>query len=386
VYCIYNYTTPSRHFTPLACVRLLLVIGFTLNITGFPFGKTILAPEGDTLYAVHATLGEYSGSPIDAGIGGIPVQKPPFPKGLGAFQHEPVIYAGHAVLKESVGKVPPIHDPNRAKAFEDPRLFKCEHQTVEYSVLFNYSSGVQTTTVLPNKKFLGLIQNTTLETDNGTVFAKPEENFVFPQDVENYRLFAAYHSLGVKFRYFINGSIAIDENEVPTITTDAGNSKLIRFDPYLPYPNLMERIQSLYEDMILSLLSNPDFIVVTNVTNTTQHDGLAGYPCTKLRYHNVYIYQKKRLLIAYAILIFLSAISVALGAVAQKKNGGHLKDYKFSSIVAATRGSKLDGLDWEVDGWGQVSEETQRTKIMYGNGARDGLGIESGPGEKFYKA
>jgi hypothetical protein len=72
--------------------------------------------------------------------------------------------------------------------------------------------------------------------------------------------------------------------------------------------------------------------------------------------------------------------------VAQKKMGGHLKDYKFSGIVAATRGSRLEGLHWEVDGRGQVSEEMQRTKIQYGEGHRDGLGIESEPGEKFYKA
>jgi hypothetical protein len=165
------------------------------------------------------------------GPGGVPANGPSVPRDLGAFKHEPVIWADHAVLTYPQGKIPSPEDPNMAAAFEDARMFKCEYQLVEYSILFNYSSDIQFTTVLPNKKFLGVIQNTTLETVNGMAVAKLEENFVFPQDVEHYRLSAAYYSLGVTFRNLMNCTIAVDSNDVPAIRTEAGTTRLIQVDP-----------------------------------------------------------------------------------------------------------------------------------------------------------
>ncbi|EPE24827.1 hypothetical protein GLAREA_11408 [Glarea lozoyensis ATCC 20868] len=321
-----------------------------------PFDPDVLVPIGSTIYVAKATLGDYAKSQIDAGP------------------------------QANNGKVPAKTDPTWSTSFAR-KVFRCDYQLFQYSVLFNFSSGTQNTTVLPGKKIIEQIQNTTLGfREDGSETASPSENFVFPKDVSKYRLLAAYRSLGVKFRETIDGNITLNEDSVPIVATEAINTKLISFNPYLPYPDLKDRIQSLYEDILLSLLSKPEFIVVTDATNFVNSDDEGiGYNCTKTRLRNVFKYHKVQLILSYGFFVITTGLAVFLGIRAQRSNAGKFKDNKFSTLVAATRGGHLDSLDWKLDTLGHVSRDLESSKIIYTADVRKGMGIGREVREGFCK-
>jgi hypothetical protein len=348
----------------------------------------VLAPDGSTIYLASALLGEYEKSQMnETGPQGIPTICPPFPKRLGAFQHEPIIWAGHSVLNEAnEGRVPARTDAVWSKSCTKT-VFKCEHSLFEYSVRFSFFPENQNTTVLPNKKFLRQIQNTTLENNvKGPKNQMPTENFVYPKDISQYRLLAAHHSIRVKLRETINGSITVNSHSVPIVLTEAINTKLISFDPYLPVSNLKENIQSLYEDILLSLLSRPELVVVKNATDSSrQGDQEHGYRCIKTRLRNVFNYHRVQMLLSYGFFLILTWLAVAFGARAQRWNEGQFKDNKFSSIMAATRGSQLDSLDWKLDSWGHISLGLEKSKMIYTADVCKGLGTGQDIREGFCK-
>lgn len=349
---------------------------------GAPFNTSWLLPDGDHTYVAHATLGEYSSVQIEAYPGGVPLTEPPYPKNLGAFRTEPVIWIGHSDWNS------PENEPVPASRAESknwntsfiPTIFRCENYVTDYTVLFNHTFTDQVTTVL-NRTYRYPIINTRflpdVDANDGTmdnITAVPESNYVMPLDVENYRLTGAYHSLGSKLRDVINGTIQY----TPWIVadTDAMKTTLINKSTYLVADKFMARIQSFYENMILSLLSNPQFIVVSwaakpefrsGIGNeTTAKDESLWYPCTKTRVINAYAYRARDLWIVYAIAITLSIVSVAFGAAALAQNNYHVRDTALSSIVAATRAPCLDQLPWKASKWGEVPPEIKDIKMGYG--------------------
>ncbi|EQB45138.1 hypothetical protein CGLO_16037 [Colletotrichum gloeosporioides Cg-14] len=183
-------------------------------------------------------------------------------------------------------------------------------------------------------------------------------------------------------RKFLNGTVQTDKALVnPVTNTDAIQTKLL--DPrnnYFPHENLMEMVQGFYEDLILSIFSMPQFVPVVWAAQPTEMTGqlLEGgdpgnrsaymYGCQRSRMANLYSYHARDLWIVYAIAIFLAMSCVAAGALAIRENGGVLRNTRFSSIVAATRGPALEKVKWEGPDRdrGDVPKDVKELKIGYG--------------------
>lgn len=338
-----------------------------------------MVPKGNFSYYVLANIGDYVPVQVDSGDAGIPTDPPPYPPHLGVFRTEPVIWIGFTTLKDPSQPLPSnSSDPKYATAFE-PHTFYCEHYVTHYTVNFNYSAGSQITSVT-NRTFLTPIINTTYipnqnaydgTKDNTTAF--PEGNYIYPKDLGHYRLIAAYHSLGAMLRQFVNSTIDAQHPTSPITKTEATTTRLIDKRTYLAYPDLVDRIQYFYEDIILSLFSNPQFLVVAWATDPSKpsgtQSGAAGgmYPCTKSRMLNVFIYKKRDLWLIYGSIILLAGVGVLFGAVAVFQNGGYLRDIRFSSIVAATRAPGLDHLEWSKRSYGREGPiDVGDIKLGYG--------------------
>ncbi|TDZ15130.1 hypothetical protein Cob_v011964 [Colletotrichum orbiculare MAFF 240422] len=344
-----------------------------------PFGTDLLLPEGPYAYYAFTSGGEYSTVQMkDVEIGGIPKTEPPYPEHLGAFRTEPVIWIGHVVTGERAGGADTTPD-------FIPKLFACEHYETQYTAVFNYTDAAQTAYV-KKRRFLAPVVNTTylpdLDADDGTadnVTATPKSNYVLPSDVARYRRTASYHSLGFMLRKFLNGTVETSAALVnPVTNTEAIQTKLL--DPrnnYFPHGDLMAMVQAFYEDLILSLFSVPQFAPVvwaarpgemTGQVVRADDDADYAYPCRRSRMANVYSYHARDLWIVYAIAILLAACGVAAGALAVRENGGVLRNTRFSSVVAATRGPALEKVNWEGPDRdrGDVPRDVKRLKLGYG--------------------
>ncbi|KAK4100930.1 Formylmethionine deformylase-like protein [Parathielavia hyrcaniae] len=357
-----------------------------LRRQGVPFDAGELAPHGNLSYIAETNVGEYFNEQVEVIAGGAPVMKPPYPKHLGAFRTEPVLWVGYSALVRP-GRPPENRDAPGWDTDLESVVFRCEHYVTNYTVRFNHTFSEQITAVL-SRDYVHPVINTTFvpgkNANDGTkdnTTAVPTSNYVLPVDFETYRVTAAYHSLGKRMRSFINGLIRF--SPYVQIETQASSTSLIDFETYLPSANLMADMQRFYENITLSLLSNPQFVVVAWAARPDQRSGIANdnvtadpalsYPCTKTRVANAYVYNRRDLWVAYAAAISVALFAVVLGSAALSQNNFHVRDVHVSSIVAATRAPCLEDLPWKASKWGEVPREILETRLGYG------VVSESGP-------
>lgn len=350
-----------------------------------PFPLDILAPVGNHTYFASAYEGEYPDQLMDSGDAGIPFSPPPFPKNLGAFRTEPVIWVGYASVEDPTQKQPENQsDPAWATAFT-PKIFACEHYETEYEVEFHYVS-LQQETKIKSRKYLNRIVDTVFQrgepADDGTydnTTAIPEDNYVRPSDgMARYRRIAAYHALGTQLRRFVNGTI---HEPAKILKTRASQTRLIDVHSYLPAGDLMADIASFYEDIILSLLSKPQFLSVVWAASPQESSGhrkpdkSPQYPCVRHRTSNHYVYHVADLWAVYTIAIFLALVATAFGMMAIWEEGTS-RDTRFSSVAAATRGSALEKIPFGPEG--EMRTRARRIKIGYGvlDRGNYGFGVE----------
>ncbi|OBS20354.1 hypothetical protein FPOA_06726 [Fusarium poae] len=313
-----------------------------------PFNTSVLAPVGDTLYYALNDLGEYGNPQMNSSKLGIPMQPPPYPKNLGAFRAEPIMWIGYCTV-EDYSKPQPSNRGD--KGWDDaytPVIIGCEHYEVNYTIRFDIVSGVQSHKVL-HREYLRKVLNTTLTSEMDTdgnltdrTRAIPEQNYVYPSDLGEYRLTAAYHSLGYALRHTFNGTTKMPLFDVKS---NLLLTPLISRLNYLPVKNLGEAIIQMYENMIISLLADPSFHVVSWASNgKPSGPGKGGsstnYPCQKQQHVNVFKYNAVQLLAVYAASIVLAIAAVLLGIHAYREEGRML-DMKPSSIIAASRATEL---------------------------------------------
>ncbi|KAK4121688.1 hypothetical protein N657DRAFT_600860 [Parathielavia appendiculata] len=357
-----------------------------LKRQGVPFNAGELAPNGDWAYIAETNVGEYFNEQVEVLPGGAPKMKPPYPKHLGALRTEPVLWVGYSTLTRP-GRPPENRDAPGWNTDFEAVVFRCEHYLTNYTVRFNHTFSEQVTTVLRRDHLYPIINTTVVPGKNakdGTkdnTTAVPESNYILPIDIETYRVTAAYHSLGQRMRAFINGKIRF--SPYVQIETQASSTPLIDFETYLPSANLMSEMQHFYENITLSLLSNPQFVIVAWAAQPDRRSGISNdtvtadpalsYPCTKTRVANAYVYNRRDLWIAYAVAIGAGLFAVVLGSAALSQNNFHVRDVHVSSIVAATRAPCLEDLPWKASRWGEVPREILETKLGYG------VVSESGP-------
>lgn len=342
-----------------------------------PFDTSALAPEGNLTYYARLDIGEYENPQIVSVPGGRPKHKPPYPKNLGAFRTEPIMWIGYCTVEDYSKPQPP--EPGKGDWYEayTPVILGCEHYHVNYTVQFDWVGGRQVHRVL-RREYLRKVVNTTwtpeLDPDRrlkDRTIAVPEENYVLPKDVEEYRLTAAYHSIGYSLRRILNGTTTMPHFN---INSRILVTPLVDRINYLPPRNFSRAIRGMYENMLISLLSNPSFNVVSwastgRPTGVSKSDPSAkGHPCRKARYMNVFRYDKAQLLSVYAASIALAIAAVFLGLHAYWEEGT-MRDMKPSSIIEASRASHLHALgnkDEVKIGYGLVQEEAGRSVRSFG--------------------
>ncbi|ETS74393.1 hypothetical protein PFICI_14259 [Pestalotiopsis fici W106-1] len=348
-----------------------------------PFNTSLLLPEGQYSYFVHSTEGDYSTAQLkEVWPGGMPLNSTPssWPEHLGAFRTEPIIWAGYSVMVNQSN--PPAN--NTVAGWNDafiPKIFACEHYETHYKVNFTYEGKDQSTKVL-ERTFLYPVMNTTyqrgVDANDGTndnTTATPESNYVYPYPMSNvtntrrYRRLASFHSIGLTLREVMNGTVNSASVPVPNANTKALQTKLL--DPkneWFAYPDLQTRVQSLYEDIILSMLSNHMLVSVAWAAKPWEMSGdepgnqTTLWPCTRTRWENRYHYVLRDLWIVYSCAFACAIVAVIMGTGAVLANEGRVYDTRFSSIVAATRGPALEKMAWHEDNGSDI----RKMKVGYG--------------------
>jgi len=335
-----------------------------------PFDFSFILPQGNASYLSSNLIGEYVRPQVNASAGGVPYSKP-YPAHLGAFRVEPLIWTGYAVAN------------NQSQNYS-AHIFSCEHWVTNYTVNMTFANDQQIANVT-ERDFLHPIIDTTylpdLNASDGTydnTVATPTSNYVYPTPsdaVPNYRLVASYHTMGLILRNWLQGNIQVDRGGLAFTHTQASQTKLVNASSnFFPVPDLMNQTQSFYEDILLSLLAYEPFLVVVNATTTDpaagplQNADGSGYPCTKSRLVNTYVYHVRDLWLSYSAIILITALCVFIGAQSVFENENRVHDTRFSTIIASTRGSALEELGWRK--WsirGHVPrEEVADVRLGYG--------------------
>lgn len=318
-----------------------------------PFDLNDLVPRGNFTYRAETTQGDYARPQIyPVKDGGIPKMKPPFPQNLGALRTEPIIWIGYAAVGDMTRK----HADNSSQPEWDkdytPVIFACQHRETNYTVNLNYTGGYQTYNVT-NRNYLTKIIDTTYKhniSNDGTedeTTATPDDHYIFPRsDYATYRRVAAYHSLGKKLRDLLSGTVKFPG---PLAKGNIETSKLIDQRQNLAVPNLQDAVTHLYEDLLISLLSNPQLLVVSWAANSSELSGIGlggeetRYACIRQRTGNFFVYQWQVLVAVYTASFFIACVGVAYGIFAMQRDGiSNQREMTFSSIAVATRKVELD--------------------------------------------
>ncbi|KAI1630842.1 hypothetical protein F4809DRAFT_654490 [Biscogniauxia mediterranea] len=382
--CTYvvNFTAPAYK-----CTEVASGVGSEITPLGDHkppngFSTDLLLPTGIYSYYAFTGGGEYSNMQMNESYpGGMPKISPPYPQDLGAFRTEPIMWIGYTQLANP-DETPPSNKsmPGWEDAFI-PKVIACENWEAHYTVRFNLTGGQQITNIT-ERTLLHPVMNTTWEQDimandgtNDNTTASPKSGYVYPRDVRRYRRVAAFHSLASQVRYFVNGTLDSHQVDVPIQATKALQTKLLNpRGEYFPYPNLIRLVEEFYEDMVLSLFANYQFLPVVwaakpdVISGVDAGDDSTRYPCERSRIENRFDYHARDLWMVYAIAIVLSAIGVVSGTMAVLENEGVLLDTRFSSIVAATRGPALERLGWGAAATadGTVPQDIKNLKVGYG--------------------
>lgn len=323
-----------------------------------PFNTGVLAPEGAYLYKASVDTNDYKSPQIDTNDRGMPKQDPPYPDSLGVIQSEPVLWVGYAInTTKPYDSSSPL--AKKWKNVHEPKIFKCVAHHTNYTFNMTYMDAIQIPE-LKQRDFLDPVVDTTLSKDQGegnNFTASPASNYVSPRtDKEKYKLTATYHAMGYLLRNFLRGDISYSDGGVYITKSDISETRLMEASTSYPVENLMEGVQSLYEDMIITLLSEPHLVIADK----------QSVACRKSRTVNVYVYYRQGLWVGYAIAVFFTFAFIVVGAWSIYQNGV-ASDTQFSRIMVTTRNPTIDRLSVGAClGGDPFPKELRETKLRFG--------------------
>jgi hypothetical protein len=301
---------------------------------GVPFNTSILVPRGKHAYYANVTMGDYlrpqpATGGLDESKGGKPIGDTP--EDFGYFKAEPMLYIGYAI-NSTVPLEPPIQNWTHRY---DQYVFACTHFETDYTVKTSYSGPFFNTTI--SYEFKKPIVDTEVSLNDGQpdeLDIDPVSNYITPHDKRRYRLVAAYHAMGQRFRSFLEGHIELQPPfpgpSYAKVYSEITSTRLVN-DDSTPRPEFHKLIQEFYVDMILSLFSAPEMLVVSETEVLV----------SRTRYQSTFVYNKGKLWGCYAPVIFFVLLSLILGAVTIHGDGTTFS-VGFSRIMVTTRNTTLD--------------------------------------------
>ncbi|KAH7147920.1 hypothetical protein DER46DRAFT_629959 [Fusarium sp. MPI-SDFR-AT-0072] len=211
-----------------------------------PFNMSRMIPEGWNTYNCVVDEGDYAERPIEHGrYFNQPLQTLQFPENLGALRTEPVIWLGYVTVDDVLVK----HTENSSQKGWDtdftPVISACEHWQVNYT---SYN--------VTNREYLRKVINTTYvddSADDGTLDKTGGTTGELP-----------FHSLGLKLRELLHGGLSLPDKGK---STEIMTSKLVGRHEFLPVPDFENQIRRLYENLIISLLSDTQLLIVSWAAN-----------------------------------------------------------------------------------------------------------------------
>ncbi len=311
-----------------------------LNDLGAPFNISVLAPLGRRVYYAEVDSGAYSrpqAAEFKKGNGGIPIGEPP--ADLGVFKAEPLLWIGYAFnSNELLDENDPLaeHWTHRY----DAHIVRCVHMEAKYTVKWDFTEPFFHS--MTKREHQKPIIDTSFPrgTDgkmNYTLDPTPADKYVSPRgDVGLYKKTAAYHAVGDMFRDFIRGHIDIDP-PLPgpyytQVHSEITRTRLVQKNSE-PKDNLAAEIEAFYSDMVLSLLSVPQMLAVTEEKLTVNRS----------RLQSSFVYVPERLWQCYAPVVFVTLLILAFGALTIWQDGTTFST-GFSRILVTTRNTTLDDI------------------------------------------
>ncbi|PSN68309.1 hypothetical protein BS50DRAFT_492588 [Corynespora cassiicola Philippines] len=344
-----------------------------LEQVGAPFNISTLVPEGKHAYYAEVDIGDYKRPQSNnlSNDGGIPLPGT-ITNDLGVFKSEPVLWIGY-----SINTTEPLadNDPfaNRWTHRFEPHIFMCEHYETKYTVEFNYSEPFVSTKF--SYDFLAPVVNTNFSRrDDGTMNydnPSPPENFVSPRtDVPRYKKAAAYHAMGQSLRKFLRGKVELEPPKpgpsYAKVYSEVTMTRLVSNSSDTPLSDFSLLLQDFYTDMILSLFSAPQMLVVDQervVVNRT-------------RYLSTFVYDARKLWLWYFPVIALCLLCLGCGAWTIYEDGTTFSE-GFSRIMVTTRNPTLDEISRGAClGNDPFPMELMRTRLKFG--------VLGGPSEMEY--
>ncbi|XPS99849.1 hypothetical protein M3J09_009017 [Ascochyta lentis] len=319
-----------------------------------PFTIEQIAPQGDFIYHAEVDQGDYK-RPQTLTKEGVP--DPGYSTSLGVFEIEPVLWVGYA---ENLTTRYPEDSPHAKKWtwVHEPKMFKCVmyHTNYTFEMRFRPTQNA----ILKQRDFLSPVVNTTLSSNrnnDSALIPIPSSAYISPRgNTTAYKLAAAYHSMGAMLRSFLRGDIEKTSDTFIITRSDISETRLMDGRTSYPQQNLMEAVQSLFEDMLLTLLSEPTLVAAEK----------QAVECVKSRTMIVYIYLPSSLWIGYAIAVATTLASILIGSWAIYQNGV-ASDTLFSRILVTTRNPTLDHLSVGAClGGDPFPKELRETKLRFG--------------------
>lgn len=322
-----------------------------------PFGMDQLAPKSNNIYYAVVNQGDYKMPQTETGAHGVPLHQP-FPESLGVFDFEPTLWIGYAINTGQTYQADAPEEYKRWGTVHEPKIFKCVAYHTNYTFEIGYQDTKQNYTI-KQRDFLRPVVDTTLKADAQNVTqgtASPSSNFISPKgDVLTYKQTAAYHAIMQLLRNFLGGSISYSKGLFVT-NSDISETKLMDRKTTYPQQDLPEAIQQLFEDMIITLLSDPLLVVADK----------QSVACLKEKSISVYKYKREGLWVGYAFAVAGSFVCLLIGGWAIHQNGV-ASDTLFSRILVTTRNPTLDRLSVGAClGGDPFPKELTRTKLRFG--------------------
>ena len=335
-----------------------------LNELNAPFNLSKMAPQGRTAYYAEVNIGDYARpqpGEFQKDNGGVPIG-PALPD-LGFLKSEPILWVGYS----RNSSIPLSADDPLAAAWThrfDPRIVRCVHMETNYTVKWRFIEPWFNATT--SREHLRPIVNTTITSSshggatNAPPAPFPAENFISPRvDIALYKKTAAYHAIGAMFRTFLRGHVDM-EPPLPgphytQVHSDVTKTRLTNSDAE-PRPHLAAEIEAFYTDLILSLFSAPEMLVIDSELRTVHRSQL----------QSSFVYVPLRLWQCYAPVILTTLVILVFGLRTVRQDGTTFST-GFSRILVTTRNTTLDDISRGAClGNDPFPVELMRTRLQFG--------------------
>ncbi|RPA97607.1 hypothetical protein L873DRAFT_1690012 [Choiromyces venosus 120613-1] len=302
-----------------------------------------LAPVGNKIYFASSDAVEYARPQPGYNTDVLDKQ--------GIFYNEPAIWFGYVYQTKrrsnDTGVLPPNAKSPAAWDYEIQRhVMRCELQKANYTIKFSFSNNVQSASVSVS--------------DGTPAFTPPAGSTSYKPLDPGYKEFTGYHTLGLLVREMVNGYVnKTNSTEPPVTSTALSQSRLLNQTTSFTMPNFKGEFQKFFEEIVLSLLSEPFLEIGTTEV----------VPCKMTRFENIFRYEMQGLWVGYAISAAVALMSIIAGGVSIYWNG-ITSDTLFSKILVTTRNRTLDKLVKRYEGvclgGDPFPRELEQTQLRFG--------------------